>query len=137
MRYEQSSSAYQQTEVLSSSPARLVPVLYEHLLVSLKRAMMQMKKGDIEGKFESLAKAADIVSELLASLDFEQGGELATRLAALYGFWLNEVSAAGRTLDANRVQRVADMVASLLEAWQQVAGAVDSGEADSVLGKAT
>jgi flagellar protein FliS len=137
MRYEHSSSAYQQTEVMSSSPARLVPVLYEHLLVGLKRATMQMKKGDIEGKFESLARASDIVSELLASLDFDQGGELATRLAALYGFWLNEMSVAGRTLDTNRLQRVADMVASLLEAWRQVASAVETGEAESGLGTAT
>ncbi len=115
------SSAYQETEVLSSSPQRLVPVLYAHLLVSLKRGSMYIRKGDIDGKYESLAKAADIISELLAALDFEAGGELATRLASLYGFWLKEITTAGRELDPKRLTRVADMVESLVEAWQEAA----------------
>lgn len=136
MRVEHPSSANQRDEVRGSSAARVVPVLYEHLLVSLKRATVHLRKGDIEGKFDSLAKASDIVSELLASVDFDAGGRLATRMAALYGFWLNEISTAGRTLDANRVQRVADMVASLLESWQQAAGVVQPGER-TLMGGAT
>lgn len=114
-------AAYQGTSVLSSSPERLVQVLYEHLLVNLRRSAMFIDKGDIEGKFEALARASDIVSELLAALDHEAGGEFAERLASLYAFWLGEISAAGRELNAHRVQRVAGMVSSLLEAWEEAA----------------
>ena len=64
-----STSAYQRTEVLSTSPERLVPVLYEQLLVNLRRGGMFIRKRDIDGKFTSLAKSADIISELLGSLD--------------------------------------------------------------------
>ncbi len=122
-------SLYRETEVLSSSPARLVPLLYEKLLVRLRRGIRQIEKGDIEGKFESLAGAADIVAELLGALDFEAGGELAGRLASLYGFWVTEMSSAGRELNPQRLERVADMVASLSEAWVGAARLVEAGEA--------
>lgn len=116
-----STSAYQRTEVLSTSPERLVPVLYEQLLVNLRRGGMFIRKREIEGKFTSLAKSADIISELLGSLDHEVGGDLAARLAGLYGFWMKEIAIAGRELDAARLDRVAEMVASLAETWNEVA----------------
>ena len=128
------SSTYLETEVLSSSPERLVPILYEHLLVRLTRGMICMRKDDIEGKFDNLARAADIVSELLSALDFDAGGELATRLAALYGFWIREISAAGREMSPTRLEGVASMVASLIEAWEQAARLVESGEATTGIG---
>jgi flagellar protein FliS len=127
MSIARSSAAYQEAEVLSSSPERLVPVLYEHLLVSLKRGAMHIRKGDIEGKFVSLAKASDIIAELVASLDHEAGGEIAARLAGLYGFWLKEIGAAGRALDDARLLRVADMVSSLLDGWRDAVKAIESG----------
>ncbi len=119
---------YQENAVLSTSPERLVPLLYDHLLINLKRGSMFIRKGDIEGKYESLRKASDIVSELLSTLDFDAGGELATRLASLYGFWGKEISIAGRLLDGARLDRVAEMVASLREAWAEAARIVESGE---------
>lgn len=121
-------STYRETEVLSSSPVRLVPMLYEQLLVSLRRGILQIRKGDIEGKFDSLARAADIVGELLAALDFDASPELAGRLASLYGFWATEISAAGRELNGPRLERISEMVASLFEAWQEASRLVEAGE---------
>jgi len=95
--------------------------MYEHLLVNLRRGGMFIRKGDIDGKFTSLAKSADIISELLGSLDHEVGGDLSARLAGLYGFWMKEIAIAGRDLDAGRLDRVAEMVASLTETWNEVA----------------
>lgn len=118
-----SSAAYQRTEVLSTSPERLVPVLYEQLLVNLRRGSMFIRKRDIDGKFSSLSKSADIISELLGSLDHEAGGDLAGRLAGLYGFWMKEITIAGRELNAARLDRVAEMVESLTETWNEVARA--------------
>jgi len=111
-------SAYQQTEIMSSSPERLVPLLYQHLIVNLTRGATFMDQGDYDGRFESLSKAQDIISELLSSLDFDAGGELATRLAGLYAFWTKEIMAASRAKDVTRLQQVTRMVATLHEAWE-------------------
>lgn len=128
MNYARTQAAYRETAVLGSSPERLVPVLYEHLLVNVRRGTKHLEQGDIDGKFTSLTRASDIVAELLSSLDHDAGGELAGRLSALYGFWLREISTASRDLDARRLDRVAEMVASLMEAWEAAARIVESGE---------
>jgi len=116
-----SPSRYRDTEVLSSSPEQLVPLLYERLLVSLRRGVKQMRAGDTEGRYESLSRASDIVCELLSSLDFEKGGDIAPRLASLYAFWAREISESSRTLQSSRLERVEQMVASLHEAWKEAA----------------
>jgi flagellar protein FliS len=117
---------YQEADILSSSPERLVPLLYEHLLVNLKRGSLQIRRGDVEGKFESLGKASDILFELIAALDHDAGGEIADRLASLYGFWANEISQAGYQLDAARVDRVALMVDDLKESWVEAARSIET-----------
>lgn len=126
--YGQRPTAYRETEVLSASPERLIPLMYERLLVSLKRGAMCIGKNDVEGKFENLQLAQDLVYELLGSLDFERGGEIAHRLSSLYTFWAREISEAGRALDARRVGRVAAMVAELHESWAEAVRAVEGKE---------
>jgi len=121
MTGQRNASAYLEARVMSSTREDLVPLLYEHLCANLRRAAAQIEAGDIEGKAASLDRASGIVFELLASLDFEAGGDLASRLAALYSFFATEISTAGRTLDRERLDRVTSMVASLHEAWQQAA----------------
>lgn len=127
MTYDIRSTTYRDVDVLSSSPERLVPLLYKHLLVNLKRAVLCIRRKDIEGKFESVGKAADLVAELRGVLDFEAGGDLSVQLSSLYGFWAKEISEAGRELDAGRVERVAAMVAELSESWETAARTVESG----------
>src|SRR5690606_26793395 len=110
-----------QAMVMSSSREELVVLLYRHLLANLRRAAKEIAARDIEGKAESLSKAADIVFELLGSLDFEAGGEFASRLASLYEFYLHEIREVGRTLDVDRLEKLIALVAELHEGWSQAA----------------
>lgn len=119
--YKQQLTAYQDNEVLSAPPERLVPLLYEGLLKNLRRAVKQMRARDIEGKADSVQKASAIVFELVGSLDFERGGDLAGRLAGLYAYFAREITEASRLLDEARMEAVIDMVADLHEAWDQAA----------------
>jgi flagellar secretion chaperone FliS len=122
-------SAYQETGVLSTSPERLVPLLYQHLSVNLKRGALCIHKGDIDGKYENLTRASDIVAELLSALDFEAGGELAGRLASLYSFWSGEISKAGREMNPKRIEQVTGMVESLRETWEEAARMIEAEQA--------
>ena len=127
MTYDMRSLAYRDVDVLSSSPELLVPLLYKHLLVSLRRAILCIRRKDIEGKCESTGKAADIIAELRSALDFEAGGDLSVQLSSLYGFWAKEISEAGSGLHAARLEPVAAMVAQLHESWESAARTVKSG----------
>jgi flagellar protein FliS len=106
---------------MSSSPEQLVVLLYEHLLANLRRAAVQIQRNDIEGRWKSLERASDIVFELLSSLDLDAGGELASRLAALYGYFISEIGAVGRSLDATRLERLTALVSTLHKSWAQAA----------------
>jgi flagellar protein FliS len=112
---------YLALDVLSRSPERLVPLLYEHLLKHLRRAAMQIEDRDIEGKAASLQRASAILFELRATLDFQKGGEIAERLSALYAYFAAELLTVGRTLDTQLLGRIIDMIASLHGAWEEAA----------------
>lgn len=127
MSYANAKSSYHSARVLGSSREQLVVLLYENLLANLRRAGIQIGTRDIEGKAASLEKASDIVFELLASLDQEAGGELASRLAALYGWFIGEISGVGRTLDRERLNRLVGVVRTLHESWAEAASMEAAG----------
>jgi flagellar protein FliS len=96
-------------------------MLYDNLLVGLRRAHMAMEAGNIELRGQHLAKCRDIVAELLSTLDHERGGEVAANLSALYAFFLTELLDLGRTSDVARLDRVTGCVQELRDAFSQVA----------------
>jgi flagellar secretion chaperone FliS len=124
MSYGGGSSRYLEADVLSRQKEWLVPLMYDHLLSSLRRAAAQIEAGDLEGKAASLDKASGIVLELIATLDFERGGELASRLSALYAYFANEIITIGRTLDVAHLNRLIEMVAGLHDAWARAAESI-------------
>lgn len=110
-------SRYRETEVLSATPGELVVLVYDHLLASLLRARAAIGTKDLEGRVTELGRARDAVAELLATLDREQGGAVADQLAALYAFFLSELSSLGVDPRVDRVDRIVAMVRELREAF--------------------
>lgn len=121
MSYTSSRSRYLENELLNRPKEWLVPLLYEHLLVNLNRAAVQMEMRDIEGKSASLTRAMDILMELSGSLDHDQGGAIAGQLSALYSFFASEIMAVGRNLDAARLRKNIAIIAELHDAWVKAA----------------
>jgi flagellar secretion chaperone FliS len=114
--------SYQQNAILTAPPGRLVVMLYDGAGRFLRRAAAATREGDIEGSNRSLQRAEAIIDELLATLDFEQGGEIAASLRDLYLFCRRELNEARFGRDADRVETVADLLAELREAWAQIEG---------------
>ena len=125
LTYAKNAQAYRRTTVNSTSRERLVPLLYEHLLINLKRADRQIRSKDLEGKAESLGKASEIVYELLSALDFDQGGEIAGRLASLYSYFLQEIRTVSRKMDVARLGQMVEMIEELHEPWVEAARIVE------------
>ncbi|MFN9118278.1 MAG: flagellar export chaperone FliS, partial [Gemmatimonas sp.] len=74
MSYASQTSSYREMEIHSASPERLLVIVFEQLVVNLERARLAMERHDIELRVVSLTRARNLVAELLATLDFEQGG---------------------------------------------------------------
>ena len=124
MSYAAQASRYREMEVLAASPPQLVVILFDHLLVTMRRAQMAMEHGDIEARTTLISKSRAVISELLVTLDFEKGGEIATQLSALYTFLLAELLDVGIRRDVVRMQRLTGIVNELRDAFAGAAAQV-------------
>jgi len=117
MSYSRAAVAYRQQEILTASPKRLVVIIYDLLLASLRRARMAIAAGKVADRAEALSKANAAVMELLVSTDVERGGDLAQQLRALYAFFFKELLELGRRPDVERIDKVIAMVNQLRDAF--------------------
>jgi flagellar secretion chaperone FliS len=117
MSYASQSSSYREMDIHSASPARLVVIVFEQLVVNLERARIAMDRNDVELRFTSLRRARGLVSELLATLDFEQGGAIATQLADLYQFMLYELVDVGTRGDVATMRKLVNIATALRDGF--------------------
>ncbi len=116
-------------QVLSASPARLTVLLFEHLEVVMRRAQTAIRNEQIEQRVEHLGQAREIISELLGTLDIEQGGEIAIDLSMLYGFLLAELVDVGIRRDGVRLGRLIGIVHTLSTAFAAAEKQLDDATA--------
>jgi flagellar protein FliS len=113
--------------VADATPARLVQIMFEHVLAHLAAAQgcMGRIQGDlplkeITAKCAAIGKAVRLIAQLDATLDMERGGEIARNLRNLYVYMLNRLTAANVTNDAAIVAEVALLVRKIKSGWDQV-----------------
>lgn len=119
--YGTKTTAYLEADIMSRPKEWLIPLLYEHLLSSLRRAGVQIEANDIAGRAQSLDRASAIVLELSSSLNREQGGQIAAELSALYAFFVTEIMQIGITRDLTRLRKLCTIIEELLDAWTRAA----------------
>jgi flagellar protein FliS len=136
MGYEKTANAYRENAILGTSREQLVPLLYQHLLVNLRKAYKHISAKEIEEKAQAVDKASAILYELMGSLDFDANQELASRLASLYTYFIKELTEASRSLNPQRLAPVIEMVASLHESWLEAARIVSQQQEESGVGEA-
>lgn len=120
MSYGTRASAYLETQVLSASPGQLVVMLYDHLLLQFRRARLAIEKDDAPARQAALEKARAVLTELLGTLDYQQGGEIARQLSGLYAFLLAELLDIGMKPSPERLDPLSVIVADLREAYDTI-----------------
>ena len=121
MSYGTRASTYLETQVLSASPGQLVVMLYDHLLLQFRRTRIAIEKGDVATRQAALEKARAVLTELLGTLDYQQGGEIARQLSGLYAFMLAELLDIGLHPKAERLDPLSAIVTDLREAFDTIA----------------
>jgi len=81
---------YKTTQVSTSSPEKLLLMLYDGAINFTKIALEKMDAKDIAGKGKYIGKAQAIVSELMNTLNHEVGGDISRRLEQLYIYLIDE-----------------------------------------------
>jgi flagellar protein FliS len=121
MSYAAQTSSYREMELHAASPERLVVFAFEQLVVNLERARIAMERNDIELRVMALRRARGLVGELLATLDFEKGGAIATQLADLYQFMMYELVDIGQRGDVVTIKKLVNIATSLRDGFSGAA----------------
>ena len=109
--------------VATASPAKLLTMLYDRLVLDLSRAERAQTSGDRGAANVELQHAQDVVTELHSSLDTSgaSGWAGATGLASLYTFLASELVEANISGDPARTAVCRGLVEPLRDAWHQAA----------------
>lgn len=105
----------------TADPHRLILMLFDGALASIAIARAQMAQNHVAEKGAAISKAIDIVQNgLAASLEMEQGGELAERLAALYEYIGRRLLWANLKNEPAALEESARLLGELRSAWAQI-----------------
>ena len=118
--YSKDISTYQQTNILTADPRKLVIMCYSAAISNLRMACECYESGDFETKAKGIQKAQNIICELMNALDFEKGGEVARNLDALYNFMGRQIMESDLNKDVKGIGRVIEMLEELKSAWEEI-----------------
>jgi flagellar protein FliS len=114
--------------VTTASPARLLVMLYDKLVLDCEQAEQALRAGERHEANQRLQHGQDILMELLSSLD-PSAWDGGPALASLYTFLSAELVKANIAADPDKVAECRALVAELRDAWRQAAAEVGSGAA--------
>ncbi len=115
-------NAYKETSIKTASSSKIVLMLYDEAIKQMDFACEQLenKSKQIDAINSSIIKAQEIITELMVSLDFDKGGEIAKNLFSLYMFFNKELMSANVNKDPQPIKRIRKMVTDLRDAWAEI-----------------
>ncbi len=115
-------NAYAQNAARIESPEKLVQMLFEGVLRFTGQAKKCIEDGDIEKKVYWINRSIDIFAELINSLNYEKGGEVANYLNGLYSHQIYLLSMANLENTTEPLETVITVTKGLIDAWKDVTG---------------
>lgn len=116
----QHATTYKNVEVTSTNRLKLVVMVYDAAIASLKQALEYHEQGDIVRRNQFLSRSQFIVHELNNALDLKRGQEIASTLRKLYHFLVRQLGEAIADNTVSKVHQSLGMLSDLREAWHVI-----------------
>lgn len=111
-----------ETSVATADPHKLILLLFEGAKAAILSAKLNMELGNTAEKGRLISNAIDIITNgLKASLDFEKGGDLSLKLAALYDYMAQRLLWANMKNDPAALDEVMNLLGEIHGAWAEIA----------------
>ena len=117
---QHSVNQYKKTEVTTADHGKLILMMYDGAIKFIEIAKNKLKENDMAGKGMYISKAEGVVSELMASLNMEGGGEIALSLEKLYAFINRQLRIANVNKDIKPLDISVKLLKTLKEAWDEI-----------------
>ena len=134
MNYNALRDRYVRDAVSTASPATLLVMLYDRLILDLLRAETALREGKRDAANEQLTHAQDIISELSHHLDVD-AWDGASHLMSVYTFLHTTLVEANVKADADLVVSCRELLEPLQDAWQRAASQVAESEPERSFGE--
>ena len=102
-------------------------MLYDRAITALKDVIQAIEANDIERRWNSNKLAGEVIETLWATLDLDQGGEIAANLDRLYSFMLQHLPAVDFKNDPQPAREVIDLLEPLRQSWHELARRAEAG----------
>ena len=117
MPKHQAVNEYKEMSVLSAKPEQLILMLYDGALKFLRMAIKSLEDKDLETAHHNFIRAQNIITELIASLNFDKGGEIAYNLFRIYEFMHYTLVQANVKKDPEPARNIYDQLKKLHDSW--------------------
>jgi len=112
---------YENLQKDTEPKVNLVVKCYDKIIELLNEAAQDIRMHNYQKKSESLSRAIEIITELVAPLDFARGKQIASGLNNIYMYSINRILQADREDDVSILKEIASLFNNLNEAWREVA----------------
>ena len=119
-KYGNYQNAYKKASVNTLDQNKLIIMLYDGAIKNANFAVEHMKSGQIEKVHDCLIKTKNIVTELMATLNMDRGGDIAKNLQSLYSYMFSQLIEANMSKNSEPVIVVIDLLKELRAAWIQI-----------------
>ncbi len=111
--------SYKKTQIDTANPETLILMLYDGALRFISQAEEAFAEKNLERINNMLLRVQAIIAELLASLNREKGGEIATNLERLYIFFLEKLGEANVKKDPEPMRAIKPLIETLRNTWEE------------------
>ena len=115
--------AYYKTNVQTSDQLSLIIMLYDGMIRFMKKAVVRIEEGEIEEAHNYTVRAKEIISELIATLKVDAGGDIANNLKELYLYSFKKIVEANLNKDPVMIEEVIQLMDNLRQGWIQMKAA--------------
>lgn len=112
--------AYKDTEIQTADQGKLILMLYDGAIRFLNIAIENMTPRKYDIVNNNIVKTQDIVTELMLSLNMDQGGEIAQNLFNIYAYMKKRLLEGNIAKDAEILQEVIVHLNNLRSAWDEL-----------------
>lgn len=120
---------YQQTQIETASPEKLLLMLYSAAVTRLEKGKQQLSDKRHAEAHATLVNVQDIVLELMVSLDWEANRELCSNLHSLYDYVYRRLVHANVHKEVEPVVEAITILSDLRDGWEEAIQNNDTKEA--------
>ena len=111
---------YQEIAVQTSSPTKLVVMLYEGAIRFLRQSVTAISSKDLDQKRQSVDRAVAVIQHLQGTLDMDRGGAVAAELDKLYTYINSKIVDGSSKLQTAPIEEAIKLLTVLLSGWEEV-----------------